>query len=366
MTYGPLNGVMTDFAYDCRNRLVQVGDTTYTYDAENNRIGMETPKKQVRYIVDSQQELTRILQANETDKKTNEQKVTYYIYGRGLIAQEQITIENGATTESGGIFGRTKYKTGIYRIYHFDHLGSTTAVTNEDGNVVNSYDYSPYGQIIAGKEDVYLFLYNGQYGVTTDGNGLYHMRARYYNVSIMRFINQDVVHGNLSDSQSLNRFAYVEGNPINFLDPFGLCKWEGEETTQKWHEVLGDISYVVSLVSICFPQIEMITTAVGDLVSTIDIVVHLVELFHYSPSDRNFWVHVNAIMFDSITMIDESPITQVIFFLYDKFAEEKGNPSLSEQIVNDFDMNICDAIDLFYIIKDPIKRKELISINKDD
>ena len=37
------------------------------------------------------------------------------------------------------------------------------------------------------------FLYNGQFGVTTDGNGLYYMRARYYNVDIKRFINQDVL-----------------------------------------------------------------------------------------------------------------------------------------------------------------------------
>ncbi|MBQ8982775.1 MAG: hypothetical protein IJ079_04225, partial [Lachnospiraceae bacterium] len=156
MIYGPLNGVMIKFTYDCRNRLIQAGDTAYTYDAENNRIGMETPKKQVRYVVDSQQELTRILQANETNTKTNEQKVTYYIYGRGLIAQEQITVEDGYTStkeEHTGLFGKVKYKTGVYRIYHFDHIGSTTAVTNEDGNVVNSYDYSPYGQILAGKED---------------------------------------------------------------------------------------------------------------------------------------------------------------------------------------------------------------------
>ena len=37
------------------------------------------------------------------------------------------------------------------------------------------------------------FLYNGQFGVTTDGNGLYYVRARYYNVDIKRFINQDVL-----------------------------------------------------------------------------------------------------------------------------------------------------------------------------
>ena len=65
-------------------------------------------------------------------------------------------------------------------------------------------------------------MYNGEYGVSTDENGLYYMRARYYNPEIKRFINQDVVIGSIVDSPSLNRYAYVEGNPISLADPFGL------------------------------------------------------------------------------------------------------------------------------------------------
>jgi len=48
------------------------------------------------------------------------------------------------------------------------------------------------------------------------------MRARYYNVDIKRFVNQDVLTGSIESSPSLNRYAYVEGNPVSFLDPFGL------------------------------------------------------------------------------------------------------------------------------------------------
>ncbi len=48
------------------------------------------------------------------------------------------------------------------------------------------------------------------------------MRARYYNVDIKRFINQDVVEGNITNSPSLNKYAYCQGNPVSILDPFGL------------------------------------------------------------------------------------------------------------------------------------------------
>ena len=67
------------------------------------------------------------------------------------------------------------------------------------------------------------FLYNGQAGVETDANGLYYMRARYYNTDIKRFINRDIIDGTIQNSQSLNKYSYVQGNPVSLTDPFGLC-----------------------------------------------------------------------------------------------------------------------------------------------
>ena len=53
------------------------------------------------------------------------------------------------------------------------------------------------------------------------------MRARYYSPQMRRFINADVLHGAISDSTSLNRYSYVNGNPVSFVDPFGLSKERG-------------------------------------------------------------------------------------------------------------------------------------------
>ncbi|MBQ4900398.1 RHS repeat-associated core domain-containing protein [Paenibacillus sp. Marseille-P2973] len=70
----------------------------------------------------------------------------------------------------------------------------------------------------------------------TDPNGLYYMRARYYDSQLKRFLNRDVILGDLTDGQTLNRFVYVNGDPVGYVDPLGLfkCKIEGTgETTRK-------------------------------------------------------------------------------------------------------------------------------------
>lgn len=122
------------------------------------------------------------------------------------------------------------------------------AVTDEKGNIVGTYEYSPYGQILHKEGTANItFLYNGQYGVATDENGLYYMRARYYNVDIKRFINQDVLTGTLERISSLNRYAYVEGNPINYLDPFGLEAYD-TSTLHNAAMLIGLASYIITLV----------------------------------------------------------------------------------------------------------------------
>ncbi|MNJ55084.1 hypothetical protein D3C77_505580 [compost metagenome] len=68
------------------------------------------------------------------------------------------------------------------------------------------------------------FQYNGQDGVMHDANGLYYMRARYYHTGLKRFLNRDVVKGTVVEGQTLNRYAYVNGDPVSYVDPLGLSR----------------------------------------------------------------------------------------------------------------------------------------------
>jgi RHS repeat-associated protein len=178
--------------FDSRNRLVQAGEVVYSYDAENQRIGVN----QTQYVINSQPALSQVLVKTEANGTQ-----TYYVYGLGLIGQES---------------------NGEYLTYHFDFRGSTVALTDESKQVVERFQYSPYGVLLSGDISITPFLFNGMYGVMTDSSGLYYMRARFYGPEIRRFVNQDVLLGNVDEGQTLNRYAFVTGQPVSFVDPFGL------------------------------------------------------------------------------------------------------------------------------------------------
>ena len=191
-----LEGQAETFVYDSRNRLTQAGTTTYTYDAEDRRIRKTESGVTTTFVHDPHAPLSRLLQ------KTTADTTTYYVYAAGQLLYEET---------NGQITG-----------YHFDSRGSTLALSDATGFVVNRITYGTYGEIVATTTaPTTPFLYNGAYGVQTDENGLLHMRARYYSTELRRFINADPI----GFEGGMNWYAYANGNPIDYLDPFGLFGW---------------------------------------------------------------------------------------------------------------------------------------------
>lgn len=112
------------------------------------------------------------------------------------------------------------------KTYHFDYRGSTVAITDINGNITDTLKYDAYGNVTEHTGNSFvIFGYNGRDGVITDKNGLIYMRARYYSPAMRRFINSDIIHGEISNAVTLNRYSYVNGNPISLVDPtcyFGI------------------------------------------------------------------------------------------------------------------------------------------------
>ena len=207
MVYGPVDGKMTELEYDCRNRLIKAGDITYEYDAEGNRIATNTPEYREEYVYDTVSNLPQVLVIKRYDVNSNAEEKEYKdevssniicYYGNGLLYEDN--------------------DKGTY-YHHYNNIGSTIFLTNSSGKIVEEYSY---GELLSGDTSKTKYLYNGQYGIQTEINGLLYMRTRYYNPEVKRFINQDIVLGSITNSQSLNRYAYVQENPISSIDPFGM------------------------------------------------------------------------------------------------------------------------------------------------
>ena len=135
--------------------------------------------------------------------KTENNAETKYVYGLGLIGEEV---------------------SGSFKVYHFDYRGSTVAITDSNCNITDTFEYDTYGKLKSRTGTTKTpFLYNGRDGVMyEEDTGLIYMRARYYSPELRRFINADKVHGDITNALTLNRYAFVNGNPAVNVDPLGL------------------------------------------------------------------------------------------------------------------------------------------------
>ncbi len=83
------------------------------------------------------------------------------------------------------------------------------------------------------------------------------MRARYYSPDMRRFVNADVIPGDISNAITLNRYAYANGNPVSNVDPFGLSADERVVSTRKKDKTIGNLNVKQSTV----PRITSIEQA---------------------------------------------------------------------------------------------------------
>ncbi len=67
-------------------------------------------------------------------------------------------------------------------------------------------------------------------GQRMEGIGLYDYGARWYDASLGRFTSADTIVPNMGDPQAWDRYAYVDNNPVKFIDPTGHCatQYSGE------------------------------------------------------------------------------------------------------------------------------------------
>ncbi|NJN63602.1 MAG: RHS repeat-associated core domain-containing protein [Acidobacteria bacterium] len=111
----------------------------------------------------------------------------------------------------------------VDRFHHRDHLGSLRVVTDAAGNRIEGMDYYPFGmELVPDGESLGATSRMKYTGHERDENaGMDYMLARYYGISLCRFLGVDTVIGRTPNPQSWSRYTYVGSSPLAFVDPNG-------------------------------------------------------------------------------------------------------------------------------------------------
>ena len=148
---------------------------------------------------------------------TENGETTNFVYRNGMPVSELDADKNPVR---GYVLGNEYISQSdgtSFGYYLNDEQGSVRYLTGSDGSIRNHYRYSAFGETITAEETVPNRLrYNGQ---MADGlTGLYYLRARYYNASLGRFTQEDVIY-----NDGLNLYAYCNSNPVMYSDPSGFA-----------------------------------------------------------------------------------------------------------------------------------------------
>ena len=231
------NAVTPVYQWDRANRLQTYTDPTttlhYTYNGMGQRLHQDGQKivngitgtSTTDYVLDTQPGLWKVLQTT-----TGSTSVTSYVHGPTGLQQQ---------------YNPSVPAAPLWMVP--DGLGSVRSVADNTAMPQETRFYDPYGtptQTSGTSQTVFGFT-----GEETDANGLVNLRARSYNPIIGQFMGLDSLEGIASSPMSLNRYAYVQDNPINFTDPTGNYWW-GETGIPNIDLLANPLDYMSNLIQL--------------------------------------------------------------------------------------------------------------------
>ena len=201
------------YTYDRQGNMLSDGDNTYQYDGMNRLKEINTKAGDIQKNHYDGEGLRAELEENG--------KLVSFLFSDGEAVLEDSEAA-GITRYIRGLGLLTSDSESARTYYHYasDDLGSITHITDEEGNVLNRYEYDAFGNFTVKEETIpNRFAFTGeQYDPITSQ---YYLRARFYNPVIGRFLNEDTYYGD-----GLNLYTYCQNNPVYYIDPSGhkVCK----------------------------------------------------------------------------------------------------------------------------------------------
>jgi RHS repeat-associated protein len=212
------------FSYDNENQLVgvvvsngvnQLTQTGFVYDGRmRRRIRTEATWQSGGWVTN--QVLRYVYDGHQVIQERDGNNVSLVSYTRGLDLSSTLEGAGGI----GGILARTHHASPNHHFfYHADGNGNVTAIINEAQNVVAEYQYDPFGNMLSARGalaegNLYRFSSKEYH----PASGLYYYGYRFYDPYLQRWLNRDP----MQERGGLNLYSLLGNDSVNRLDSFGL------------------------------------------------------------------------------------------------------------------------------------------------
>lgn len=202
-------------------------NTVYTSFNKVKEISNDTARVEVFYGPDQQRIMQKMYVRNvltrtklyiggitEIEIFNGKTKTTNFIGGIGM----QVTEVQGTST------------TTTLKYYLKDHLGSITGFTGDNGVLLEEMSYDAWGQRRNADWTASTTAINSSHerGFTNhehyDLFAMIDMNGRVYDAVLGRFLQADPYIQDATDLQALNRYSYMDNNPLSGTDPTGYKK----------------------------------------------------------------------------------------------------------------------------------------------
>jgi RHS repeat-associated protein len=222
--------------WDEENRVKTLSDNgqqfNYTYDAEGTRVLKSIGNGQTVSVNGTQVAKTTGI-GNYTIYVNPYEDVTSGGYTKHFYIQGQRIVSKLGASGKGG-----STKDGQQFYYHPDHLGNSAYITDASGEVYQHVEYYPFGETFIdehGNQQNTPYLYNAK--ELDDETGLYYYGGRYYDPVTSVWPSVDP-SWDLPTEISTSPYAYVQNNPITYIDPDGRSKWFSDLTAKQKSDLI--------------------------------------------------------------------------------------------------------------------------------
>ncbi|HEX6046786.1 MAG TPA: RHS repeat-associated core domain-containing protein [Pyrinomonadaceae bacterium] len=217
-TYDAAGNITTDakfrsltYAYDANGRQKSATNGTWTqtqvYDCAGQRV--------------------------QTTVGSTTRTMVYDAFGQTVAEYSGASLERENIYRGAALLATYEAGTSTLRYVLTDAQGSTRTILNSSGAVTARHDYLPFGEEIGagiglrttGQGFGATDTNRQKYGLTErdDTSGLDHTWWRKYENKSGRWTSPDPLRGTIDAPQTFNAYAYAANDPVNFVDPNGLC-----------------------------------------------------------------------------------------------------------------------------------------------